>query len=81
MECPKCNGECYRDEVDVGVGVINGPWGCMKCGWSESPKYDLSEGQSAVREDGSAIDQYGGLYPAKSSMARAYRLAEDIDEL
>lgn len=79
MKCPKCNGECYRDEVDVGVGVIEGPWGCIECGWSADPQYDLSDGRSAVREDGSAFDQYGGLHPKGSSMARAYRMAEDLE--
>ena len=44
MDCPKCGEECYRNEVDVGVGVIHGPYGCM-CGWSEDPRYDASEGE------------------------------------
>lgn len=77
MRCPKCEGECYHDEVDVGVGIITGPWGCMECGWSEYEKYDLSDGKSPVQADGSVIDQYGGLHPTASSMAKAYRMAED----
>lgn len=35
MNCPKCNSECDRDEADVGVGILYGPWGCYSCGWSE----------------------------------------------
>jgi hypothetical protein len=35
MNCPKCNAECIRDEVDIGVGVQYGPWGCPECGWSQ----------------------------------------------
>lgn len=28
MTCPKCGEECYREEVDVEIGVIYGPWHC-----------------------------------------------------
>ena len=59
MKCLKCNAECDRDAVDVGVGTIYGPWGCPECLWSESEKYDLSNGQSQDRGEG-FIDQYGG---------------------
>lgn len=38
MLCPECGSTCYRDEVDVEVGVIKGPWGCP-CGWSEDERY------------------------------------------
>ncbi len=48
MKCPKCLRACDRDEVDVGVGVIHGPWGC-RCGWSEDPRYDSSEGISRLK--------------------------------
>lgn len=34
MQCPKCGGECERDEVDNGVGMeACGPWGCPDCHW------------------------------------------------
>lgn len=26
--CPHCGAACDRESVDVGVGVIRGPWGC-----------------------------------------------------
>ena len=35
MDCPHCGEECVRDEVDIGVGVTCGPYGCYSCGWSE----------------------------------------------
>ena len=35
MKCKKCGAECIRDEVDIGVGVQYGPWGCPECGWSQ----------------------------------------------
>ncbi len=52
MNCPKCGEECHRDEVDVGVGVIHGPYGCPGCGWSEDDEYDLSDGRDPVDEGG-----------------------------
>jgi hypothetical protein len=57
--CPKCNTRCDRDEVDVGVGVIFGPYGCPNCDWSEDPRYDLSNGQDSQR-DGGTVDCRGG---------------------
>lgn len=57
-DCPHCGAPCDREEVDVGVGVIRGPWGCGDCGWSEWPEYDS---RSGVRRDGDdrVLDQYG----------------------
>lgn len=62
MNCPKCNDECYRDEVDVGVGVVYGPYGCI-CGWSESPEYDASEGPSEAQQThpDHIVDSCGGM--------------------
>lgn len=68
--CPRCNErELYQDSVDVGVGVIHGPWGCPCCGWSESEKYDLKFG-GGLQEDGSYLDPYGGLLPAANPIAK-----------
>ncbi len=61
MNCPKCGSDCWREEVDVGVGVIFGPYGCPECGWSEDTYYDLSEGQDPIDERGYHKDQWGGL--------------------
>lgn len=61
--CEKCGSECWRDEVDVGVGWIEGPWGCGNCGWSESPEYDLSTGKNPIDGIGGKIDQWGGYQP------------------
>lgn len=37
MICPKCNQECNREEVDIGVGTQYSPWFCINpdCGWNE----------------------------------------------
>lgn len=62
MNCQKCGELCDRDEVDVGVGVIYGPWGCYSCGWSEDSRYDCSEGTSAAQQEspGFYVDPCGG---------------------
>ena len=78
--CPKCGGETHQDSVDVGVGIIYGPRGCIECAWSEAPEYDLSEGQSPLDEKGGARDQFGGYHPPASLTAKAYRLAQKEDE-
>lgn len=78
MSCPGCGHvDCLeRDSVDVGVGVIHGPYGCANCGWSESEEYDIRD-KDPVDEKGGAIDQYGGYHPPGSPTALAYRLARD----
>ena len=60
-DCPHCGSACDRDSVDVGVGVIHGPWGCAHCGWSENPEYDCRE---SIRRDGDdrVLDQYGSSH-------------------
>lgn len=65
MNCPKCGAEdCYRDSVDVGVGVMYGPYGCP-CGWSADPRFDISDGPKT--ESGYRVDQWGGLTPQAPS--------------
>lgn len=63
MDCPKCGCECWRDEADVGVGVIYGPYGCPGCGWSEREEYDHSEGQAPAQAENPEmyVDQFGGM--------------------
>ncbi len=60
-DCSHCGSLCDRDEVDVGVGVVHGPWGCANCGWSENPEYDCRED---IRHDGDdrVLDQYGASH-------------------
>lgn len=49
MKCPKCGGDCERDEVDNGVGMeACGPWGCPECHWVQS---DLAEPVDVRRQD------------------------------
>lgn len=63
FQCPKCGEECWRDEVDIGVGVIHGPHGCPGCGWSELEEYDRSEGISQAQKEHPDwyVDQFGGM--------------------
>lgn len=60
MNCPNCGQPCGRDEADVGVGIIYGPWGCP-CGWSESERFNVSDGPKC--ENGYRVDSRGGLTP------------------
>lgn len=76
MKCPKCDEHCKRDEVDVGVGILTGPWGCPRCGWSESAEYDQHNPLNVGPDErGGFKDQFGGYHPAGSDMAIAYALA------
>lgn len=58
QDCPHCGEPCDRHSVDVGVGVIRGPWGCGNCGWSSDSAYDS---RVSIRRDGDdrVFDQYG----------------------
>ena len=77
MKCQKCGEECIRDSVDVGVGIIHGPYGCEYCGWSEDEAYDLSEGQSPVDEKGGVFDQWGGYWPPGSIVSLIYKMEKE----
>jgi len=63
--CPKCGCEdLHREEADVGVGIIYGPYGCPECGWSEWKRYDHSDGEmcEAQKEHpGWYVDQWGRM--------------------
>jgi hypothetical protein len=59
--CPRCGRAACRDEADVGVGTIFGPWGCC-CGWSESADYDVTDGPKLTAA-GYELDQWGGATP------------------
>ena len=63
MKCPNCGEECNRDEVDVGVGVISGPWSCYECGWSEDIDYNKSDGPSIAEQrlPNHYVDPCGGM--------------------
>ena len=62
MNCPQCDAECDRNEVDIGVGVQYGPFGCM-CGWSQDPRYDSRNGAcvAEVEQPDWLIDTRGGM--------------------
>lgn len=78
--CPECGGvdSLHQDRVDVGVGVIYGPAGCSSCGWSAAPEYNMLIPENRKPDHlGGYKDQYGGYHPAGSTMALAYRLAEE----
>lgn len=72
--CPRCgDGDLWRDSVDVGVGVIYGPYACP-CGWSESEEYDALFGKGCqIDEKGGYTDPYGGYWPAGNPVAKMMR--------
>ena len=64
FECPNCGDQCMRESVDVGVGIMYGPWGCM-CGWSEDPRYNSLDGPSdeQQRHPDAHVSSTGMIYP------------------
>jgi hypothetical protein len=69
MTCPRCGADdCWRDEVDVGIGVMHGPYGCP-CGWSEDERYDITGGPKL--EGTYRVDQWGGLTPVPENTIRS----------
>lgn len=80
--CPKCGEECDRESVDVGVGIIYGPWGCPACGWSSSPEYDHSDGKTAPAQADHPdyyVDQFGGMTPKQALRDGVARFGIDPD--
>jgi hypothetical protein len=44
VNCPARDHACERDEVDVGIGNVCGPWFCGRCGWSQADDlYDIDQ--------------------------------------
>lgn len=74
-KCPRCGEQCSRDEVDIGVGIQCGPWGCSACGWSEDTTYDL-EFDGGFQEDGGYRDPQGRYWPAGNPVVKLMRQAE-----
>ena len=75
MMCPNCGEECWRDEVNVGVGIICGPWGCS-CGWSEWEEYNQLTGRGGWQENGSYADTSGNIWPKDNIVTQMMRAAE-----
>lgn len=74
--CPKCGNRTWRESVDIGVGVIYGPYGCS-CGWSENEEYDTSNGPKYTKE-GYVLDQWGGAKKASSLQEVKDGLAQEL---
>lgn len=87
MKCPECGGDCGRDEVDNGIMVLMGPWGCG-CGWSEDAEYrhlekfDAKGGYTPPKLPG-GLDDAGAAYltsPAISAEERAGRIMSMVTD-
>lgn len=83
MNCPKCGTDCDRDEVDVGVGVMYGPYGCCACGWSEDSHYDRSDGPSPAQLEhpGHFVDPCGRAHHLGRLADRLKHFGLDGDSL
>ena len=76
--CPNCKDcDIWRESVDVGVGIIYGPYGCENCGWSESGEYNLATG-TKTSADGSPVDQFGGVYPGWKALPTSGEFLDDL---
>lgn len=42
MRCPECGAYCWRNEVDVGVGIISDEWKCEECPWDEDQAFPMT---------------------------------------
>lgn len=42
MKCPECGSECWRNEVDVGVGIYHDEWKCTNCNWDEGQAFPMN---------------------------------------
>ncbi len=74
--CPNCGEEgLYRDDADVGVGIIYGPWGCP-CGWSADPRFDSTQGKSQA-----AKEHPDHLVFADGVMVSKERVCENLEQL
>lgn len=52
FKCPNCGStNVDRDEVDVGVGTVMGPWSCHDCEWSERNTDALLADYEAKKDD------------------------------
>lgn len=43
MKCPECGSECWRNEVDVGVGIYHDEWKCTNCNWDEGQAFPMNK--------------------------------------
>lgn len=42
MICPECGKPCWRNEIDVGVGIVCDEWKCTECAWDESQAFPMN---------------------------------------
>jgi len=73
--CPRCGERCGREEADVGVGIIYGPYGCG-CGWSEDEYYDVNF-SGGFQPDGSYLAPKGEYYSAEHPVIKMVKLMDE----
>jgi hypothetical protein len=43
MKCPECGAACWRNEVDIGIGLYTDYWRCSRCNWDELQNYPMTD--------------------------------------
>jgi primosomal protein N' len=56
--CPDCGEPLDYDEVDIGVGMQRGNYGCPNCGWVPKP-YACGYCGSSLHADGEIVHNDG----------------------
>ncbi len=58
--CPECGGPLDYDEVDIGVGVQRGNYGCPECGWVPKSLDEIDEPseEEIYQEEKHEADKY-----------------------
>lgn len=58
MRCPECGAVCWRNEIDVGVGIVSDEWKCEQCNWDENQAFPMTaeNWEDFLRADDWAID-------------------------
>lgn len=53
-KCPECGSDCWRNEVDVEVGIYHDEWKCTNCDWTEDDMFPMTkeDGEKWLNLDG-----------------------------
>lgn len=81
--CPNCGRGMCREEADIGVGIMYGPWGCL-CGYSEDPRFNRLSGTNTETQERNPerwADQWGNLHHRDRLREQLGRFGVDADEI
>lgn len=59
MRCPECGSHCWRNEIDIGVGIVCDEWKCEECPWDEGQAFPMAaKNWNEWLNDGPTPDDY-----------------------